>query len=208
MSNISSGRALPLLIVLLFVGGMFLYGEITKISTPGDDSPRDLKTTYPTLAYQALFVQESSAGKAYVIVSCDGEGHLRIKEKAPYLLDSRITIVDYLKEKKYYLTEHNKTYQTARLTNMEVGIFDEQVFKFLKSIKLGIKDLGGVRAEGWRTKLPIDDDKQIEAWYAEKTGCLLLAKGKGITTTLLKFQEGKLPKENFELPADFKKTAI
>lgn len=208
MSNLSSGRAMPLLIVLLFVGGMFGYGEISKITAPGDDSPRDLKTTYPTLAYQALFVQDSAAGKAYVIVSCDGEGHLRIKEKAPYLLDSRITIVDYLNEKKYSLTEHNKTYQVTRLSNMEVGIFDEKVFEFLGSVKLGTKELNGVKARGWRTKLPIGDDEQMEAWFASKSGCLLLAKGKGITTTLLKFQEGKLPKENFELPADFKKTAI
>lgn len=226
MDSSSLRKNVPLLVVLLFILFMYVSSNIAKHNMKDPKFSRDLSTTYPKTAYQALFTQKSDKGEGHVILSSDGQGHLRLKEQASVLkythdtvdpkqepkslkVDvARITLLDYLNGKKYVVFDHDKAYQESELSNLGVGIFDEEMYRSSKATSLGTTEMEGQQVRGWKTTLPLTDEEQIEAWFNTKTGCLVYARGNGVETRLLKYMNVGLPPQAFEPPPDYKKSKI
>ncbi len=222
----SFGRSAPLILVLAFILGMYGFSQASRKADP--KFSRDLKTTYPRQAYQAMFYQKSDKGEGRVILSSDGKGHVRLKEVASvmrfsqpfknsvgsertenlFLSVDRITLLDYLQGKKYIVFQHDKTIQESPLTNLGVGIFDEEMYKSSDAKRLEDTVIDGTPVRGWLTTFPLTDAEQVEAWFSKQTGCLVFARGAGVTTNLLKYQKGSLPAQDFLPPEGYKKTKI
>jgi hypothetical protein len=92
MDSSSLRKNVPLLVVLLFILFMYVSSNIAKHSMKDPKFSRDLSTTYPKTAYQALFTQKSDKGEGHAILSSDGCGHLRLKEQASVLKYTHDTV--------------------------------------------------------------------------------------------------------------------
>ncbi|MCA0314714.1 MAG: hypothetical protein LCH63_12890 [Candidatus Melainabacteria bacterium] len=218
-----ASRAVPLVICIAFVLGVYGFSAVSRQADP--KFSRELKSSYPTTAYQALFETKSTKGAGTVMLSCDGEGHMRIKELANLVQFSqqvhntlgqtkveevvvnvdRVTILNYLTGKKYIINEQEKTYEEKDLTNLGVGIYDEAMYESSKAKKLPDTTIDGEPVRGWLTTFPLSDADQIEAYFSKRTGCLVKAKGAGVETRLMGYKPVPLPPPAFVPPPSFVK---
>lgn len=217
----SFGAKLPLLLVILFCAFMYMSGRMTQFGNQDSKFARDFAATYPKLAYQAMFDQISPKGNGRVVYSCDGKGHVRIKEHASVIQYNhepqnenspkffqdvdRITLIDYLEGKRFVVLPHDSTYQESKLSNLGVDIYDEGLYKASGAKSLGTQNMDGVTVHGWVTTFPLTDEEQTEAWF-DANGVLYFAKSNGASTKRTRFQTGTLGEQYFTLPPGYKKT--
>ncbi|CAN5216102.1 hypothetical protein BH11CYA1_BH11CYA1_17910 [soil metagenome] len=204
-----SARTAPLWVVLAFIIGMTIYSQVVKFEASSNHSSRDLAKTFPRIPYEAAYEQRGSSGLSILYIYCDGKGKVRLESTMPNSTAVTVTICDFLKKKRYYIQEQQKTFLIADLSSQGLAGFDEEMFKSNNAEELGKTTINGMACHGYRSFLNGDKNSPIESWFNNKTGCLVVteAPNSKSSATLTRYLQ-RQPKETlFTVPPGFKQSA-
>lgn len=205
LSQMFSGRSIPLLVVLLFVFAMVVYSQLGKLDV-GPQFKRDLKTTYPKQYFQGYYEQSSKEGAAIITIYSNGEGRVRLEATIPNSSAVSTTLLDFVDEKRYFLHEQQKTFIESHLSNQGIAGFDEEMFKHCGAKYLGEQDRYGIHCHGYLWHVPADPNTPMESWFT-KEGFLVYSKGGDTEVKMTKLIK-RMPKPQlFQIPDGYKKSS-
>lgn len=208
MNNLTGSRMVPIWVTILFIAAMLIYSQISRSTNSPSSFQRDFHSTFPEMAFEAIYTQETPQGEGVAVLDSNGKGQTRLEINSPTSKGQSVTIFDFNKKKRFFINEKQKTFLEADLTPMGMGPFDEEMFKCSQAQSLGRQNINGRPCRGYRTKLPIDDSLQIESWFDARTGALMISKEKNSTLTLTRFIPREPKPSLFQVPANFKTSSI
>jgi len=193
--------------VLTFIFGMLAYSHASKVNE-AKDSNRDLATSYPKNAYQAAYEQHADPDTGIMVVFSDGMGHVRVESNFQSSNHPQTTIYDFPEKRKYFLQEGAKTYMVSGMSSLGMGFMDEEMFRSTGATSLGVADINGRPAVGYKSTLLGDGNSAIESWFDQATSALMTSKTKSTTYTLTRYT-GKVPRPDlFIVPKDYKEIPL
>jgi hypothetical protein len=202
-----NSRSVPLLVVAVFILGMLGYSQASRMNETKDGN-RDLATTFPKEPYQATYEMHADPESGIMMVFSDGLGHVRVESNFQNSKNPATTIYDFPNKKKFFLQEAAKTYMVSGMSSLGMGFMDEEMFSSTGAENLGVKDINGRPAVGYRSALLGDGASQIESWFDQATGCLMTSKTKTITYTLSRYSSAAPRSDLFQTPDKYKEIPL